>query len=288
MDFKELVRDIIPHYNKYRQNRDILTGAESLEIFWDIGDLLRVYIEQNKIAPHALYRQIYGKSEGKDNVVQKSYITRDFLSRSYRVRNIFKDKKEIKNLLPGLKRFRAFYQAMPFFDNSNYKFIGKNRKNLLKLLNSNKSYGEIMKEIFRLQKEKIGIKNPRTQKLQAMAGDKEIFDNFYNFVKEILNFKDYNKAKNLFDDVSLDLVKIISRNTAAISVDGLQMYKFSVPQKINKNWLPYVLLIEKLVSKDDSQDRRRFRRLVKPEKMIQLSEMLFALTAKEEYDNYRL
>ena len=94
MEIDTLIEKIIPLYNLYRSQSNQIIGVEALKIMWDIGDLLKGYLDENDIAPHALYRQIYGKGEGTKNVVQKSYITREFLSRSYRIRNIFKDKKE--------------------------------------------------------------------------------------------------------------------------------------------------------------------------------------------------
>jgi hypothetical protein len=45
---------------------------------WDIGDILKNFINQNDIAPHKLYRIVYGKSDGSENISQKSWVTREF------------------------------------------------------------------------------------------------------------------------------------------------------------------------------------------------------------------
>jgi len=287
MLIKELIDNIVPNYNKYRHNSNILTGTESIEILWDIGDVIKKYIKETKVAPHALYRQIYGKSEGKTNVVQKSYITRDFLSRSYRVRNIFLKRTNIKKFLPNLQKFRLFYQAMPFIDNPKYKFTGKEKENLYKLLNSNKIYAEIMKEIHYLQKEKIGIKNPRDQKLKEMSGDKDIFVAFYNYIYEILKNADYKKAQKEIKGIDTEFIKLLSKNTGALALDGLLMTDFEIPKKINKKWVDFAILVKRLISKKDSLERRRLRRLIPPHRMTQLGEMLYLLTTENLYKTFR-
>ncbi|MDD3014036.1 MAG: hypothetical protein PHC34_10075 [Candidatus Gastranaerophilales bacterium] len=287
MTIKELINNIIPYYNKYRQNKNDITGTEAVEILWFIGDFLKQYIEEKNVAPHALYRQIYGKSEGEQNVAQKSYITRDFLSRSYRVRNIFPENNDIKKYLPNLLKFRLFYQAMPFIDNPKYRFSGKEKENLYKLLNSNKSYAEIIKKIYRLQKEKIGIKNPRDQKLKEMAGDKEVFVKFYNYIYELFKNTDYQKVQDEISIMDIEFIKILSKNTSALALDGLLMSDFEIPEKLNEKWINFVALVKRLISKKDSLERRRFRRLIPSHRMTQLGEMIYLLTTENLYKTFR-
>ena len=287
MSINDLIKNIVPGYNGYRKNSEILKGTEAIEILWDIGDALKKYIEETKVAPHTLYRQIYGKSEGKTNVVQNSYITRDFLSRSYRIRNIFVKKSDIKKLLPNLQKFGLFYKAMPFIDNPKYRFTGKEETNLYRLLNSNKSYSVIMKEINRLQKEKIGIKNPRDQKLKEMIGDKDVFVKFYNYIYSLFKYADYKKVKEEISGIEPDFIKILSKNTSAIALDGLLMTDFEIPEKLHEKWGDFAKLIKRLISKKDSLERRRFRRLIPSHRMTQLGEMLYQLTSENLYKTFR-
>jgi len=287
MTIKELIKNIVPHYNKYRQSRNILTGTEAVEVFWDVGDEIEKYIKETNVAPHALYRQIYGKSEGKTNVIQKSYITRDFLSRSYRIRNIFITRADIKKYLPNLQKFRLFSQAMPFIDNPKYQFSGKEKENLYNLLNSNKGYTEIIKQIFSLQKEKIGINNPRTQKLKGMMEDKDIFVAFYNYIYKLFKDGDYQKAQEEISIMDIEFIKILSKNTSALALDGLLMTEFEIPQKVNEKWLDFTNLVKRLITKEDSIERRRFRRLIPSHRMTQLGEMLYLLTTEDLYKTFK-
>ena len=98
----EIIESISPHYNRYIDQKAFISGAEALSIMWNIGKILEKYILDWSIAPHNLYRQIYGKSEGKDHIRQKSYITREFMGRCYRIKKIFSSNQEIFDLLPRL------------------------------------------------------------------------------------------------------------------------------------------------------------------------------------------
>jgi hypothetical protein len=98
-----------------------------------------------------------------------------------------------------LRSFVSFREAMPFFDNDKYKLHGKEREELLELLNSRRPHKTIMKKIDQLQKTKIGIRNPRTQRLKDLEEEKEIFINFYNtyFNKNKLKNKKIREHKKL-------------------------------------------------------------------------------------------
>ena len=103
MDIHSLIETITPLYNKYKQNKEATSGTDALKIMWDMGDVLKKFIEQNEIAPHALFWKIYGRSEGTKNIVKQSYITREFQNRCHRIRKIFVSKKQIAKDLPNLK-----------------------------------------------------------------------------------------------------------------------------------------------------------------------------------------
>ncbi len=287
MELNQLIKEITPFYNTYRKNKFTLSGTQSLIYFWEVGNILEKYITTNKIAPHNLYRTIYGKSEGKNNITQKSYITREFLSRALRIRKIFRSIEDIESALPNLKRFRLFAQAMPFIDNPKYAFKGKKREDLLNLLNSQKTYKEIIFEIHRLQKENIGIKNPRKQKLLALEKDKQVFIEFYNFVVNLLRINDYEKARSLLSGIDVNDLKILSTNTGAISTDGLKMYETDKKAFENSICNNFYNQIRTLTKNNNQALRRRFRRIIPPERMLRLSEMLYALTSEENYKKYK-
>ena len=50
MDQKvDLIKAITPLYNSYKQNKGKIKGKDALLIMWDIGDLLKIFIEKHKV-----------------------------------------------------------------------------------------------------------------------------------------------------------------------------------------------------------------------------------------------
>lgn len=282
MEINQLIEQITPLYNEYKTNSKTIKGTEALEIMWEIGEILKQFIETNNIAPHNLYRQIYGRSEGSENTSRRSYITREFLGRCYRIRNIFDLKASINNELPKLRRFITFREAMPFFDNPKYLFSGIDRENLLKILNSQDS-NSAMTEIRKLQKKHIGIVNPRNQRLEEIGDDKDIFITFYNYIYDLLQNSEQVQMTSIKDVcVTKALVNILIQDTSALTEDGL---KFSDHQLVyggdDKKWVAYTNLINKYKFQNNPKLIRRFRRVVPPMRMINLAEMLNKIPIKE-------
>ena len=276
-----LIKNITPLYNKYRDNRSNITGTEAIEIMWDIGELLREYIDLEGLAPHALFWSIYGNAEGKKNIEKKSYITREFQGRCYRIRKIFIQKETIKKELPNLKSFTAFREAMPFFDNENYKLEGKDKQNLLTLLNSSQSTKKILERVHILQKEKINITNPRTQRLSDIEEEKKVFIDFYNFIFKTIKSADYTHCINELEGIDNNYIRLLSKNVSALSQEGLKFFDMTIPSHLKVPWKDFSEFILSLLKQTDPKMRRRFRRVIPAERIVKLADMLHALLSPE-------
>lgn len=288
MSIEDLIHKITPTYNTYQKGQGTLSPTELVLYMWDIGSDIEKHIKLHKIAPHTLYREIYGKSEGIKNVKQRSYISREFLGRSYRIKQIFSSKEEIKKQIPNLVALSHFREAMPFFDNPKYKLGAKEKDQLLSVINGSLSNKKKEAYIKDLQLKKIGIKNPRTQQLDRLDEDKAIFVKFYNNVFQAFKLSDYDKAKQELEFPSSEFLVILSRNCGAMSADGLMVEKFELPMRLNSQWVDFSTVVQKLIADDNPKERRRFRRLIPPERMIILSEMLYALTSADKYTNFKI
>lgn len=285
INLQKLISEISPLYNIYKQSNRSILGTEALQIMWDIGNLLKKEIEISNVAPHNLYRKIYGKAEGQDNITQKSYITREFLGRAYRIRNIFEKKENINKILPNLKNFISFREAMPFFDNEKYLLKGEERERLLAILNSNESSKSILKKVKLLQSEKIGKKNPRNQKLNEVEPKKEIFITFYNYLFNLIKNNDYKSIKKEITGIDDSVLLIISSNTSALAQEGFQFKE--IPEcNFDIQWGMYVGILNHLSKQIDAKERRRFRRLISPGRIVKLAEMIQALTSEESFKNF--
>ncbi len=276
MNISEIVNKITPLYNEYQADKNI-SWTDALKIMWDIWDILKIYITKYNIAPHKLFWSIYWKAEWINNTTQKSYITREFQNRCHRIKNIFWSKNDIDLIFPNLNNFNLFREAMPFFDNEKYKLKWKEKEHLLKLLNSNKSYSEIMQQIKILQKDKIWIKNPRTQKLHELEDEKKIFIDFYNMVFKTLNSKDFSTLKD--DKILKDYILLLSKNTNSLSQDWLKFSEMSIEKDKTKNSLfnDYYSLISSFSLEKTPQKIRRFRRIIPVERIVKLADLLYSL-----------
>lgn len=283
MDLSDLINRITPLYNEYKQNSKSISPNNAVMLMWDIGEILKEYLDENNVAPHNLYREVYGNSEGGSNVSRKSWITREFQGRCYRIRNMFETKDLIQKDFPSLVGFTAFRECMPFLDNEKYKLHGDERQKLLNLLNSNNSKGFVLKEIRKLQAKKIGIKNSRNQRLVDLEGEKQLFIDFYNYVYR-LGKEESNISSQLFSDsqISAKLIKDIANNTNALSSDGLKFFDFddSEINKINPSsdddqiWINYINILKDFMAQSNPKKIRRFRRLIPPERIVKLADML--------------
>lgn len=286
INLQKLISEISPLYNVYKQSNRNIIGTEALQIMWDIGDLLKKEIEISNIAPHYLYRKIYGKAEGQDDITQKSYITREFLGRAYRIRNIFKKKEDIKKILPNLRNFISFREAMPFFDNEKYLLKGQEREKMLSILNSNESSNLILKKIKLLQAEKIGKKNPRNQKLNEIEPKKEIFITFYNYLFNLIKNNNYEYVKKEISSINNSIINKLSSNTSALSQEGFKYVDISKSLP-NDQWNNYLEFLNYFSKQNDAKERRRFRRLISPERIVRLAEMLQAITSENSFKSFK-
>lgn len=276
----EIIKTITPIYNEYRENKQILKAYESIELMWDIGEILNHYLQKSKLSPHNLWRKIYGRSEGSIDNTKKSYITREFLGRCYRIHKMFEEKNKIFKDFKNLKSFTSFREAMPFFDNPKYIFKDDDRKKLLNLLNSDLSSTKILNTIRKLQKERIGIKNDRKQRLNDYDHYKKIYVDFYNsiytkiqahsishpFWKEILQKEEH-----------IEFYVALSKNLSALCQDGLKYTDFDIPTNCNETEKSFAKMIQFFTSRKTFVEIRRFRNVIPVERFSKLSEMLYSL-----------
>jgi hypothetical protein len=275
-----LIEEMTPLYNLYKANGTDMSASESIKLMWDIGHLIKQFVTLNNVAPHNLYRQIYGMGEGASHVVRKSWITREFQGRCYRIRNIFKNKAEIDQLFPRLISFTLFRECMPFFDNPKYILRGADKEELVAMLNSNKSGKYILAQIRKIQKEKIGINNDRNQRLNELEDEKQKFITFYNYIFNLLKKPKYEQKIVLEkNSITKNFLDALIKNTNSLTQDGLA--NTILPQLEgceDKVWQNYCNLVAFFEKQKDPKNIRRFRRLVPSERIFRVAEMLYTLS----------
>lgn len=280
MKIELLIEEMTPLYNMYKTNGADMTASQSMKLMWDIGNLIRNFVESNNIAPHNLYRQIYGKGEGAFHITRKSWITREFQGRCFRIRNMFENKSEIDQQFPRLGSFTLFRECMPFFDNPKYLLSGKDKDDLLALLNSNKSGKDILSKIRKTQKEKIGITNDRNQRLGDLEKEKQDFISFYNYIFNLLKKPRVEQKVALNkNSITKNFLDALINNTNALTQDGLANTTLPQYQGVGDEvWKNYLNLVVFFGQQKDPKNIRRFRRLVPSERIFRVAEMLYTLS----------
>jgi len=283
----KLIKEITPLYNTYIENRRTISGMNALKIMWDIGDILDKYIEKFDIKPHKLYRLVYGKSEGSSNIIQRSYITREFLGRCYRIKNLFELKDQIELTFPNLRSFTLFRESMPFFDNPKYILDPLRKNDLVELLNSEEDPKIILSKIRVLQRRMIGKSNPRTQRLHELEGEKEIFIKSYNDIHKLIKINDFKRIQDSLQGMKKEYLENISAILGALVSEEIIAPSIIVNGSEPEPFGSLVKVLVKLHKDKGMKKRNRFRRLVPAERISRLSSMVFALTSEQLYRNYK-
>lgn len=283
MSLLELISKISPIYNNFKSTNIPL---DQMYYAWDLGQELNSYITTMNVKPHSLYREIYGKSEGSQNADRKSYIPREFQGRCLRIYKIFKNKKDIDKLLPNLISFTLFREAMPFIDNDKFKLTGSKKEKLFKLLNSSVAPSNAMKELRLMLKENIGVSNPRTQKLDELNKEKQIFIDFYNMIYH-LKKSNLEKIKQEIHTIKLniEILNDIAISTNAMAQDGILYNKINFNTSEKNTWSDYVNIVTNFANDKTPKRIRRFRRVIETRRITQLAEMINEIIVILKKDN---
>lgn len=273
----QMISSLSVAYKRY------IAGSEAtraLHIMWETGEILKKYIDEHAIYPYRLFMEIYGKSEQNPGIIQHSYISYAFQSRCYRVRKFFPSKESISATFPDLKDINLFIAILPFLDNPKYRLKEQEYHALIKMINGRAILTKKKQYIRSLKNKGISRKSHHNGLSEELRDDKAIFDEFYNSILTRIEFKDFQKATEDIDPVFYGL---LSKNTSALSSDGLKTYDFDLPVGLDDTTRDYYKLLKKYIGKPSGAELHRFRRLITQRKMVDLAEMLFALTNAEAY-----
>lgn len=287
MKFEELILSLNKYFYLYKSNKLKLKPYKIIEIFWDAGDSLKYYLSEHNIKKHTLFREIYGKSEGSKNIQQKSYITREFQTRSLRIRELFKNKSDIKKTYKNLQNTSYFMQSMPFFDNDKYKLSNKEMKKLKKLLNHSDKY-ELKNYINYLRNQYIKIEKKSIQSSNSMKAEVRIFVTMYNKIYIMLNKKNKKQIINYRNRyfLSNEFLSSLSHSVSSLTGDEKIGQEIIIDSKIPKQWRLFAKSMNKIANGKNAVLKRRFRRIVPNLKLDNMAEMLykFSTISKDQYE----
>lgn len=279
----DLIEKIAPLNNKYRDLvKGHASGTEVLGVMWETGDIILEFLHKFDLKPHNLYWKIYGKAEG----IKVSYITRDFLSYCLRIRSYFKSKAEIKASYPKLSKYSLFREAFPLLENSKFQVTSLEKAEITTMLNSSDDPAKIKSIILNIKSKRIGIKNPRTQKLDEMKPIADSFLGFYIELTRIFKLDDKKGISKLRETCSTDFFHTLSQAISALTQENLFVPKLGGHTNLADDWKVLTINLEYLFSAQ-VETRNRFRRLMSPKKLFDFADMIEALKSDEAIVNYR-
>lgn len=264
---EKLIAEIAPLNNNYRfAVRAGKNGREILEIMWDVGEILK----RNGVRKiHPVAWKVYGKAQG----IRKSFITRDFLSYCFRIRRFFKQRDQIGKEFPTLKGYSLFREAFPLLENPRFKLKGKELVDLKKILNSAKNITEAKESIVKLKKRKIGISNPRTQRLVEFKYEAQNFFQLYNELKNAIVKNNVKMITKLRESMTLKNTEELSSLVVSLTQEGLKFPQNKVPDNVPLKWKKVWEDLNGLTEKS-IEDRNRLRRLIPPSYLMRMAEMM--------------
>ena len=164
---QRLIEEITPLNNTYRQAvREGQPFYISTGYLWDIGDILeRSGVE--KITPVA------------SAIHERSYITRELMTYSFRIRRYFADRGTIKRRFGKVKSYAAFRVAFPLLENKRYRLSRAKERELVRLLNSGKEYREIKREIASFKQARVPDRKKRDMHTHELDPFAQAFDERY-------------------------------------------------------------------------------------------------------------
>ena len=200
---------------------------------------------------------------------------------------MFENKSDIKVKFPNLRDFSSFREAMPFFDNPIYKLSKNDEIDLLKLLNSDKK--GIVQTLDKKKKSINNLLNPRDQKLNELDNEVKSFKIFYNYIYKSIRDLEYESciSELKVNKDGLDNLITLTKNLGSLAQEGMIKYEMIDFKYENETLNTFYLMINDLMKPTDEKIRRRFRRLIPPERIFKLSEYLYSIVSFENYSQMK-
>lgn len=138
-----IIEEISPLNNLYREAvRAGRPPFEAVGYMWDIGEALRA----------AGVEEPYPVAE---RIQRESYITRDLITFSWRVRGYFPDRRTIKRRFGRVTRLTAFRLVFPLLEGDRYRVTRADERALVRLVNSGASLEEVRRETARMKQGRL-------------------------------------------------------------------------------------------------------------------------------------
>ena len=93
----------------------------------------------------------------------------------------------------------------------------------------------------------------------------------------------YNDAINALGIDNPELIVTISRNLSALAQEGILSYPMQEINIANELVNKFYRMLKRLFISKDEKERRRFRRVILPERIVKLAEIVYKFSSENQF-----
>jgi len=252
---------------------------------WDLGDVLLKYKVDK---PHSYGWKIQNQTKG--------LIKRMTIARAYRIRQIWLERNYVKKTFSGIKGLSAFIESLPILDPNGVMYKSLPKKlidELIKYMNILPAvqFTKYIKNFKAKHKQgRVGENNDRERYLKDYVNIQNCFLTFYKQLQKLILEDKFDSIDELKSKIPLEERKAFSNFCLALTSKKNIIFYKPFPISSNTKILDFQNMFNFFKEfLEDSNDirRARFRRVVAPELLVEMSDMLNSIISREKILNYK-
>ena len=278
-----LIDEITKANNIYRDVEE--SPVTKILALWDLGNIL---LKHKVDKPHSYGWKIQDQTIGT--------IKRMTIARAYRIRQIWPERDYIEKTFEGLKGTSIFIESLPILDPNGQMYKSLSKKAVDELINNmNILSSTYFKKYIKNFKAKygqgrIGEKNDRERYLKEYVNIQNCFLNFYKQLQKLILENKFDGINELQRKIPLEERKAFSNFCLALtSKKNIIFYKPSpICSKTKILDFQNIFNFFKELLEDSNDTRRaRLRRIIAPENLVEMSDMINSIVSEEKIVNYQ-
>jgi hypothetical protein len=252
---------------------------------WDLGDVLLKYKVDK---PHSYGWRIQDQTN--------DLIKRMTIARAYRIREIWPERNYVKKTFSRIKGLSVFIESLPILDPNGAMYKALSKKlidELIKYMNILPAvqFTKYIKNFKAKHKQgRVGENNDRERYLKDYVNIQNCFLTFYKQLQKLILENRFDGIDELKSKIPLEERKAFSNFCLALtSKKNIIFYKsFPISSKTKMLDFQNMFNFFKELLEDSNDIRRaRLRRVVPPELLVEISDMLNSIAGKEKIINYQ-